>query len=121
MKVLYINIDKMTSYLTVLSLCDFFSESSPVPLWVQDLVTCCCFVDNFHIQSPAVSTMMDLIILTQSVQVEHKSDSAGTQSSSGQMTVQILPTLHWEDLKFLSDQTQFFRVRLILPYDTFLG
>ncbi|XP_053397950.1 protein dopey-1-like isoform X3 [Mercenaria mercenaria] len=86
------------------------AEHSTVPLWVQDLVTCCCFVHNFYMQSSAVSTMLDLIILTQSVQVEDRPDSTGNHTGSDHMTLQILPTLHWEDLKFLSEHTHFFKI-----------
>ena len=38
-----------------------------IPDWLEVLITCCCFVDNFDIQSTAISTMLDLISLTQYV------------------------------------------------------
>ena len=76
-------------------------------------MTCGCFVDNFTIQSSAISTLLDLIILTQSVQVENKSDSTASvnQSINNRPTsLVILPTLLPENLVFLNEETDFYKV-----------
>ncbi|KAH3737079.1 hypothetical protein DPMN_043655 [Dreissena polymorpha] len=39
-----------------------------MPSWVQDLVVCACYVDSFPVQSAAISALLDLIILNQSLQ-----------------------------------------------------
>ena len=70
-------------------------------------------------QSSAISTMLDLIILTQSVQVESQSGSHGVShgtshdqaAADDNKSVQILPTLHHNHLKYLAEQTNFFTVR----------
>ena len=84
-----------------------------LPVWIKDLVTCCCFVDNFTVQTSAVSTMLDLIILTQSVQVESKLNGTGSTNQSGDdrpKSLVILPTLHPENLLFLNEETEFYKV-----------
>ncbi|KAL4233674.1 Protein dopey-1 [Mactra antiquata] len=96
-------------------------DISEVPAWLQDLVTCCCLVDNFYIQTAAVSSMLDLIILNQSVQMDTNQDISDNQSSpEGHRSIRILPTLHWDDLQFLSENTQFFRICAEILWD-FLG
>ena len=88
--------------------CGCITDVVDVEVWVKNLVTCCCFVDNFTVQSSAISTMLDLIILTQSLQMDN---TAGHQSvREGTVSIQIQPTLHYHDLHFITAQTDFFKV-----------
>jgi hypothetical protein len=59
-------------------MCDrYFSDNSPLlfsvvekgslPLWLRCLIACCYQVDDFDIQSTSVSTVLDMINLTLSV------------------------------------------------------
>ncbi|XP_052808898.1 protein dopey-1-like isoform X3 [Mya arenaria] len=86
---------------------DSSSDKNPMPQWVQDLVVCSLNVDNFQVQSAAISTMLDLVILTQSVQTDLKT-SSDVDSREGVMSIQILPTLHFQHLRFLVESTHFF-------------
>ena len=56
--------------------------------------------------------MLDLIILTQSVQVEKSSGTnTGNQTTDNQpRSLVILPTLHPEHLRFLNEETDFYKV-----------
>ncbi|KAL3881558.1 hypothetical protein ACJMK2_027984, partial [Sinanodonta woodiana] len=84
-----------------------------LPNWLEDLLTCSCFVDNFQIQSSAISTTLDLIILTQSLQMENSTtphEQRMSSSTEGTVSVMILPTLHPKHLKYLSDHMMFFKL-----------
>ncbi|GAB1600861.1 protein dopey-1-like isoform X3 [Argonauta hians] len=92
-------------------------EDSALPPWLQDLILCSCFVDNFHIQVAAISTMLDLVSLTQSVECESRSkddESNERKSSSGNgcgtISVVILPALLPKHLKYLNNNTLFYQV-----------
>ena len=88
----------------------FAAISGFPPVWIRDLVICSCFVENFTIQSSAISTMLDLIILTQSVQVADGTESLNQSSDNRPRSLVILPTLHPENLQFLSEETAFYKV-----------
>jgi len=47
--------------------------SQYLPAWVCDLVVCALYVDSFPVQTAAIASLLDLIILTQSLQ-SHRSE-----------------------------------------------
>ncbi|XP_041353922.1 protein dopey-1-like isoform X2 [Gigantopelta aegis] len=81
----------------------YTDEKEVLPSWVQDLLTCCCFVDSFPIQSAAMATILDLILLTQSVQTEAKSKNQS--SSHGTVSVLIVPVLLPKNLQYINTNT----------------
>ncbi|BFZ09520.1 hypothetical protein BsWGS_12559 [Bradybaena similaris] len=88
-------------------------NSSELPLWLQDLVICSCFVDCFDVQAASISTLLDLIILTQSVQTEseNKTRHHSRQSfSEGRVSVVILPALLPTHLVYINGKTKFYQV-----------
>ena len=56
--------------------------------------------------------MLDLIILTQSVQVEKSggADSGNQSTKNRPQSLVILPTLHSDHLRFLKEETNFYKV-----------
>ena len=56
--------------------------------------------------------MLDLIILTQSVQVEKSGGTdTGNQTTENRLrSLVILPTLHPDHLRFLNEETDFYKV-----------
>uniref|UniRef100_A0A8C9VXY2 DOP1 leucine zipper like protein A n=1 Tax=Scleropages formosus TaxID=113540 RepID=A0A8C9VXY2_SCLFO len=90
-------------------------------VWLQTLMDACCLAGDFSIQAVAVSLLMDLVGLTQSVaMVTAESvgspDSAQPMSpSQGRVAVVIRPPLTQGILKFIAEKTDFFKqVALIL-------
>ncbi|ESO88953.1 hypothetical protein LOTGIDRAFT_154021 [Lottia gigantea] len=82
-----------------------------LPKWLEDLITCSCFFQKFDIQTSAISTMLDLINLTQSLQSESESKGQNFQSTNeGRISVVILPALLPSHLKFINYNTMFFQV-----------
>ncbi len=115
-------------------------DSVSFPEWLQLLITCACFVKQFHIQSAAVSTMLDLTSLTQSLMTdsppkvvtheessdsddERDKDSSASeydeveeeatqrQPTSGTVSVVIIPSLSTQNFDYLNSHTHFYRVR----------
>ena len=98
-------------------------------------MTCACFVDNFAIQNAAITTMLDLVALTQSVLQESESkvdqgapgeggvggmagegltatgEERKRSSSEGTVSVVILPALSPKHLQLLNTSTTFYKVR----------
>ena len=64
-------------------ICNFIDKCS-LPLWLRCLITCCYQVDDFDIQSTSVSTVLDLINLTLSV------NPGMTCARAGVMVIPIL-------------------------------
>ena len=83
-------------------------EKEVLPNWVQDLLTCCCFVNCFPIQSAAMATILDLILLTQSVQNETKNKNPA--SSNGTVSVLIVPVLLPRNLQYINTNTLVYQV-----------
>ncbi|XP_050391433.1 protein dopey-1 isoform X1 [Patella vulgata] len=85
-----------------------------LPDWLQDLITCSCFIKTFEIQTAAISTILDLINLTQSVQTESEYkcqvSNRSRSMSEGRISVVILPALLPCHLKFMNENTLFFQV-----------
>lgn len=94
----------------------FPEDDTTLPPWLQDLLTCSCCVQNFHLQTNAIGSVLDLIILTQSVQSEtlNKSKDCGRRSvSEGRVSVVILPALLPRHLQYINDKTIFYQVGLL--------
>ncbi|XP_059152409.1 protein dopey-1-like [Physella acuta] len=102
-----------TDYQSVIDEMGSKEESSTLPSWLKDLLICSCFVDCFEVQSASISTLLDLIILTQSVQTEreNKTRHSGRQSfSEGRISVVILPALLPSHLVYINNNTKFYQV-----------
>ncbi|KAJ8315121.1 hypothetical protein KUTeg_007271 [Tegillarca granosa] len=91
------------------------AEDRCLPTWLQDLIICGCFVDSFDIQSASISTLLDLIILTQSVQSDNTSTEEPSPSSppsphtAGTVSVVILPALLPRHLRYLNEKTHVYK------------
>ncbi|XP_051867917.1 protein dopey-1 isoform X1 [Pristis pectinata] len=85
------------------------------PLWLQTLMTACCFASDFSIQSIAISLVLDLVGLAQSVAVvsgENLNSLEPAQPRSpnqGTVAVVIMPPLTLGNLKFMVQKTEFFK------------
>ncbi|XP_028836850.1 protein dopey-1 isoform X3 [Denticeps clupeoides] len=96
-------------------------ESVRPLLWLETLMDACCSAADFSIQAVAISLVMDLVGLTQSVAMvtaERISSPDSTQPmspSQGRVAVVIRPPLTQGILKYIAEKTVFFKnVALIL-------
>lgn len=98
-----------------------------LPVWLQALMDACCLATNFNLQGVAVSLLMDLVGLTQSVAMvtaesvasSGSSESAQTMSpSQGRVAVVIRPPLTQGILKYMADKTDFFKVDIVFFFIT---
>ncbi|XP_026868324.2 protein dopey-1 isoform X2 [Electrophorus electricus] len=96
-------------------------ESVLPPEWLLALMDACCLATDFSIQAVAISLVMDLVGLTQSVAMvtaERVSSPDSTQPmspSQGRVAVVIRPPLTQGILKYIAEKTDFFKsVALIL-------
>lgn len=99
------------------------SEQVRLPVWLQTLMDACCLASDFSLQGVAISLLMDLVGLTQSVaMVTAESVASGSSSESaqpmspsqGRVAVVIRPPLTQGILKFIADKTDFFKVEVFL-------
>ncbi|XP_055019947.1 protein dopey-1 [Boleophthalmus pectinirostris] len=100
------------------------NEQVGLPIWLQNLMDACCLATDFCFQGVAISLLMDLVGLTQSVaMVAAESVASGGNSEStqpmspsqGRVAVVIRPPLTQGILKYIADKTNFFKsVALIL-------
>lgn len=81
----------------------------------------CCLASDFSLQGAAISLLMDLVGLTQSVaMVTAESVASGGSSEStqpmspsqGRVAVVIRPPLTQGILKYIADKTDFFKVEI---------
>ncbi|XP_067674328.1 protein dopey-1-like isoform X1 [Haliotis asinina] len=103
-----------TDYQKVMDQTCHTEDSSTLPEWLQDLITCACFVDCFEIQSAAIATILELITLTQSVQsvTENKGQETRQRMSTserGTVSVVILPSLLPRHLQYINDNMVFYQ------------
>uniref|UniRef100_A0A3P9DUG5 DOP1 leucine zipper like protein A n=1 Tax=Maylandia zebra TaxID=106582 RepID=A0A3P9DUG5_9CICH len=93
-------------------------EQVRLPLWLQTLMDACCLASDFSLQCVAISLLMDLVGLTQSVaMVTAESVASGASSEStqpmspsqGRVAVVIRPPLTQGILKHIADKTDFFK------------
>ncbi|XP_060907185.1 protein dopey-1 isoform X1 [Labrus mixtus] len=102
----------------------FDSEQVRLPVWLQTLMDACCLANDFSLQGVAISLLMDLVGLTQSVAIVTAESVASDGSpestqpmspSQGRVAVVIRPPLTQGILKYIADKTDFFKnVALIL-------
>ena len=96
------------------------SEQVRLPAWLQTLMDASCLASDFSLQGVAISLLMDLIGLTQSVAMvtaESVASGDNTESpqpmspSQGRVAVVIRPPLTQGILKYIAEKTEFFKVR----------
>jgi len=99
------------------------SEQVRLPVWLQTLMDACCLADDFSLQGTAISLLMDLVGLTQSVAMvaaESVASAGGSESaqtmspSQGRVAVIIRPPLTQGILKFIADKTDVFKVEIVV-------
>ncbi|XP_030012954.1 protein dopey-1 isoform X3 [Sphaeramia orbicularis] len=104
----------------------FNSEQLRLPVWLQTLMDACCSAADFSLQGVAISLLMDLVGLTQSVaMVTAESVACGGPSESaqpmspsqGRVAVVIRPPLTQGILKHIADKTEFFKSVALILWD----
>ncbi|KAM7382489.1 hypothetical protein PAMP_002216 [Pampus punctatissimus] len=104
----------------------FDSEQVRLPVWLQTLMDACCLASDFCLQGVAISLLMDLVGLTQSVaMVNAESVASGGSSEStqpmspsqGRVAVVIRPPLTQGILKYIADKTDFFKSVAVILWD----
>uniref|UniRef100_A0A4W6E628 DOP1 leucine zipper like protein A n=1 Tax=Lates calcarifer TaxID=8187 RepID=A0A4W6E628_LATCA len=102
------------------------SEQVRLPVWLQTLMDACCLASDFSLQGVAISLLMDLVGLTQSVAMvtaESVASSDNTEStqhmspSQGRVAVVIRPPLTQGILKYIADKTDFFKSVAVILWD----
>ncbi|AWO97049.1 putative protein dopey-1 [Scophthalmus maximus] len=102
------------------------SEQVHLPVWLQTLMDACCLPSDFSLQGVAISLLMDLVGLTQSVaMVTAESVASGDSADSpqpmspsqGRVAVVIRPPLTQGILKHIADKTDFFKSVALILWD----
>ncbi|XP_028326117.1 protein dopey-1 isoform X2 [Gouania willdenowi] len=97
-----------------------------LPMWLQTLMDACCLASEFSLQGVAISLLMDLVGLTQSVAMvsaESAASGSSTESvqpmspSQGRVAVVIRPPLTQGILTHIADKTDFFRSVALILWD----
>ncbi|KAM5163832.1 protein DOP1A isoform 2-T2 [Mantella aurantiaca] len=94
---------------------DVDCEKVQPPMWLQTLMNACSAAVDFSIQSVAISLVMDLVGLTQSVAVVAGETENGLESSQplspnqGRVSVVIRPPLTEGNLRYMAEKTDFFK------------
>uniref|UniRef100_A0A8C8SNF6 DOP1 leucine zipper like protein A n=1 Tax=Pelusios castaneus TaxID=367368 RepID=A0A8C8SNF6_9SAUR len=94
---------------------DFDCEQVQPPLWLQTLMNSCRQANDFGVQGVAISLVMDLVGLTQSVAVvtgENLNSVETAQPLSpnqGRVAVVIRPPLTQGNLRYMVEKTDFFK------------
>lgn len=90
----------------------YLAEDENLPQWLCDLMTCNIAVENFDIQTTTIGIVMELIQLTRSVGSDDPDHSTVDHSpTGGTVSVMILPALLPRHLKYLNENTVFYKVR----------
>ncbi|KAM8847355.1 protein DOP1A isoform 1-T1 [Synchiropus picturatus] len=101
-------------------------EKVQLPTWLRSLMGACCFASDFCLQGVAISLVMDLVGLTQSVALvaaETVASAGNTEStqpmspSQGRVAVVIRPPLTQGILKYIADKTDFFKSVAVILWD----
>ncbi|XP_028366427.1 protein dopey-1 isoform X3 [Phyllostomus discolor] len=93
------------------------------PLWLQTLMNACNQASDFSVQSVAISLVMDLVGLTQSVVMvtgENINSVEPVQPLSpnqGRVAVVIRPPLTPGNLKYIAEKTEFFKLVALTLWD----
>ncbi|MGH0168758.1 UNVERIFIED_CONTAM: hypothetical protein FKN15_064776 [Acipenser sinensis] len=91
-------------------------EQVKTPLWLQNLMDACCLASEFSIQAVAISLVMDLVGLTQSVamvtgeNVNSLETAQPMSPSQGRVAVVIRPPLTQGILRYIAEKTAFFKL-----------
>jgi hypothetical protein len=83
------------------------------PSWLQRLLICACAVSHYDIETCAISTLLDLVVLTQSVLVSPQqlhSECDQLPTTSATIRVVICPLLSPADLTHLNMSTNIYQV-----------
>nr|XP_054753790.1 protein dopey-1-like [Lytechinus pictus] len=86
-----------------------------LPDWLQNLLTCCCFLKDFDTQTMAISTVLELITLTKSVMSSSDSKLVlpnppnSPRSESGTISVVLIPAISSKHLECLNYSSSFFQ------------
>lgn len=92
------------------------SDVTPPPRWLESLMNACFSELDFSVRAIAISLLMDLVGLTQSVamvtaeRVGVADSSQPMSPSQGRVAVVIRPVLTQGMLKHIADKTDFFKV-----------
>ncbi|KAM8952672.1 protein DOP1A isoform 2-T2 [Pelodytes ibericus] len=90
-------------------------EQVQPPIWLQTLMNACSSAVDFSIQNVAISLVMDLVGLTQSVAVVTGENASSLESSQplspnqGRVSVVIRPPLTEGNLRYMAEKTDFFK------------
>ncbi|KAK2844177.1 hypothetical protein Q5P01_010836 [Channa striata] len=104
----------------------FDSDQVRLPVWLQTLMDACCLASDFSLQGAAISLLMDLVGLTQSVAMVTAESVASNCSSEpaqpmspsqGRVAVVIRPPLTQGILKYIADKTDFFKSVALILWD----
>ncbi|XP_045150419.1 protein dopey-1 isoform X8 [Echinops telfairi] len=93
------------------------------PLWLQTLMSACSQASDFSVQSIAISLVMDLVGLTQSVAMvtgENVNNLEPVQPLSpnqGRVAVVIRPPLTQGNLRYIAEKTEFFKCVALTLWD----
>ncbi|XP_063089205.1 protein dopey-1 isoform X3 [Cavia porcellus] len=85
------------------------------PQWLQTLMNACSQASDFSIQSIAVSLVMDLVGLTQSVamvtgeSINNMESAQPLSPNQGRVAVVIRPPLTQGNLRYIAEKTEFFK------------
>ncbi|KAM4865719.1 protein DOP1A isoform 1-T1 [Thomomys bottae] len=85
------------------------------PQWLQTLMNACSQANDFSVESVAVSLVMDLVGLTQSVamvtgdRVNSVEPAQPLSPSQGRVAVVIRPPLTQGNLRYIAEKTEFFK------------
>ncbi|XP_069091714.1 protein dopey-1 isoform X2 [Pleurodeles waltl] len=90
-------------------------EQVQPPLWLQTLMNACSLPSDFRVQSVAISLVMDLVGLTQSVAVVTGDSLSSLEMAQplspnqGRVAVVIRPPLTEGNLRYMAEKTNFFK------------
>uniref|UniRef100_A0A8C0MJ04 DOP1 leucine zipper like protein A n=1 Tax=Canis lupus familiaris TaxID=9615 RepID=A0A8C0MJ04_CANLF len=85
------------------------------PLWLQTLMNACSHASDFSVQSVAISLVMDLVGLTQSVamvtgeNINSVEPAQPLSPNQGRVAVVIRPPLTPGNLRYIAEKTEFFK------------
>ncbi|XP_044773554.1 protein dopey-1 isoform X5 [Neomonachus schauinslandi] len=85
------------------------------PLWLQTLMNACSQASDFSVQSVAISLVMDLVGLTQSVamvtgeNINSVEPAQPLSPNQGRVAVVIRPPLTPGNLRYIAEKTEFFK------------
>ncbi|XP_056141644.1 protein dopey-1 [Lampris incognitus] len=102
------------------------NEQVCLPVWLKMLMDACCLASDFSLQGVAISLLMDLMGLTQSVAMVTAESVASNGSfdsgqplspSKGRVAVVMRPPLTQGILKYIADKTDFFKSVALILWD----